>query len=108
MTSQFQETMDTPYPVCNDFTKVAHLLKEYGVCVIPDVFSSSECDSLMKDILLNTEVISGNQVDHNQPEQWTGDNLQPLERYGMYHNLLNNIKPVWEIRRDPRVKSTFK
>jgi hypothetical protein len=108
MTNQFQETTDTPYPVCNDFTKVASLLKEYGVCVIPDVFSSSECDSLMNDILLNTEVLSGNQVDHNQPEQWTGDNLPPQIRYGMYHNLLNNLKPAWEIRRDPRMKSIFK
>jgi len=108
MTSEPKQTMDTPYPVCSDLTKVASLLKEFGVCVIPNVFSNSECDSWMHNILSNIESISGNQVDHNQPDLWTEDKLPPQVRYGLYHNILNNTKSVWEIRRDPRMKSIFK
>jgi len=100
--------MDTPYPVCEDLTQVASLLKEYGVCVIPNVFSNSECNSLMTDILSNLEAISDNQVDRTKPEQWTADKLPPQIRFGMYHNLLTNLKPVWDVRRDPRMKTIFK
>lgn len=99
---------NTPYPVCSDLSKVTSLLKEYGVCVIPNVFTNTECDSWMGEIVSNMEAISGNQVNHKQPETWNGNKLPPQVRYGMYHNLLNNLRPVWEIRRDPRMKNIFK
>ena len=41
-----QENRD--YPVCSDLSQVPGLLKEYGVCVIPNVFSDKECDSWMQ------------------------------------------------------------
>jgi hypothetical protein len=108
MSSEPEIPIDTPYPICSNITKVASLLKEFGVCVIPDVFSTSECDSWMEKILSNIELLSGNEVDYNQPELWTEDKLPPQVRHGMYQKIINNIKPVWEIRRDPRMKGIFK
>ena len=99
---------ELPYPVSSDLTKVPSLLKEYGVVVIPNVFSSDECNSWMKEILLNMEAISGNHISHKDPETWTEDKLPPQRRYGLYNeHILNNLKPVWEIRRDPRMKEIF-
>jgi len=99
---------DLPYPVSSDQNKVPNLLKEYGVVVIPNVFSAEECNSWMKEILQNMEEISGNHINHEDPESWTEDKLPPQRRYGLYHeHILSNLKPVWEIRRDPRMKSIF-
>ena len=108
MDSNDKVTTDTPYPECSDLSQVAGLLKEYGVCVIPDVFSSSECDSWMKEILTCIEKLSGGQVHNDHPDQWTVDKLPPQVRYGLYQNVLNNLKPVWEVRRNPRMKKIFK
>lgn len=107
MASKYNVTTDAPYPVCNDLAKVASLLREYGVCVIPNVFSNSECDNWMKDILSNMELLSGNQVTYKCPELWTRDKLPPQVRDGLHHHIINNIKPIWEIRRDPRMKKIF-
>ena len=99
---------ELPYPVSSDLTKVPKLLKEYGVVVIPNVFTNEECNSWMREILLNMEAISGNNVNHKDPETWTEDKLPPQRRYGLYNeHILNNLKPVWEIRRDPRMKEIF-
>lgn len=108
MEPQSTDTQKIPYPVCDDISQVPSLLKEYGVCVIPNVFSNNECDSWMRKILSNIEAISGNEVDHTQPETWTVDKLPPQIRYGLYQNLVSNLQPVWEIRRDERLKSLFK
>ena len=108
MTSDYEETTDTPYPVCSDLSQIAGLLRKYGVCVIPGVFTRSECDSWMKEILSNIEIISGNQKNHKRPDQWTEDKFPPQVRYGLFQNIFNNLKPVWQIRRDPRMKNIFK
>ena len=99
----------TFYPVSDDLSQVPILLKEYGVVVIPNVFSDDECNDWMKEILSNIEAISGNQVNHEVPETWTKDKLPPQRRYGLYNeHILNNLKPVWEIRKDIRMKEIFK
>ena len=100
--------MNTQFPVCTDTSQVAFLLKEFGVCVIPDVFTSFECDTWMQEILSNIETLSGHQVNHKNPDSWTVDKLPPQIRYGLFQYLLNNLKPVWQIRRDPRWKNIFK
>ena len=99
--------MEEIYPICNDLTKVPSLFKEYGVCVIPNVFSDLECDTWMKDILHSMEKISDNQVNHNFPEEWSGNKLPIPVKYGCYQHVFNNLRPVWEIRRDPRLKEIF-
>ena len=63
----------TEYPVCRDITKVTSLLKEYGVCVIPDVFTDDECNSWMTDILTSMEILSGGKVNHLKPDSWKGE-----------------------------------
>lgn len=109
MASEGANLEKTPYPVSSDLSEVPSLLKEYGVVVIPNVFSNEECDSWMKEILLNIEAITGNQVNHETPETWKEDKLPPQRRCGLYNeHILNNLKPVWEIRRDPRMKDIFK
>ena len=30
-----------------------------------------------------------------------------MPRYGCYQHVFNNLRPVWEIRRDPRLKEIF-
>ena len=101
------DSKTTPYPVCTDLSKVTSLLKHYGVCVIPNVFTDQECDLCMKEILSNIETLSGNEVNHKYPNSWTTDKLPPQVRYGLYQNLVNNLRPVWEIRRDQRWKNIF-
>jgi hypothetical protein len=108
MASESSDVTNAPYPVCSDISKVTSLLKEYGVCVIPNVFSNAECDSWMEEILSNIETISGHQVNRNEPESWTVDKLPPQVRYGLYQSTVQNLRPVWEIRRDPRMKNIFK
>jgi hypothetical protein len=61
----------------------------------------------MKDILLSMEKISGNEVNHNFPEEWCGNKLPIPVKYGCYQHVFNNLRPVWEIRRDPRLKEIF-
>ena len=108
MSNQSIETDNLTYPVSSDLTKVPSLLKEYGVVVIPNVFSNEECNSWMKQILQNMEAISGNHINHEDPESWTEDKLPPQRRYGLYNeHILNNLKPVWEIRRDSRMQNIF-
>ena len=99
--------MEELYPICDDLSRVPSLFREYGVCVIPNVFSDSECDKWMKDILLSMEKISGNEVNHNFPEEWCGNKLPIPVKYGCYQHVFNNLRPVWEIRRDPRLKEIF-
>ena len=107
MPGNSKDKQTTSYPICSDLNKIASHLKEHGVCVIPNVFSSVECDSWMKEILSCIETLSGNKVDHNKPTEWSGDELPPQTRYGMHQYLVNNLKPIWEIRRDPRMKGIF-
>jgi len=108
MENQSTDLTITPYPICSDLSQVTTLLKEYGVCVIPNVFSNTECDAWVQEILSNMEAISGNAIRHKQPETGTGDKLPPQVRYGLYQQLLNNLRPVWELRRDHRWKNIFK
>ena len=102
------DTALLPYPVCGDILQVPGLLKKHGVCVIPDVFTSSECDAWMTDITRCMEVLSGGKIDRNKPGKWSSEHLPPVTRYGLYQNLLNNLEPVWQIRRDPRWRDIFK
>jgi len=96
------------YPVCQDLSRVAILLKEFGVCVIPDVFSSAECDSWMLDMVTSMEKLAGGKINHKKPNDWKGNHLPFAPQYGLYQHLLNNLKPVWQIRRDTRMKEIFK
>eukprot|EP00122_Pirum_gemmata_P013018 Pgem_evm1s12107 len=39
---------------------------------------------------------------------WVPKNLPPQTRYGMYQNIIPNLRPVWEIRQNENVYNIFK
>jgi len=45
---------------------------------------------------------------HNTKSTWIPQNLPPHGRFGLFKSLLNNLQPVWEIRRDPRLLEIFR
>lgn len=52
--------------------------RQYGVCVVKNVFSEQEVVSSIEKL--------GSGVDHNKPETWTNENLPSQVRPGMYQS----------------------
>ena len=95
-----------PYPTTTDLAQVPDLLREFGVCVIPDVFSANECAELMHEIVFSIEKLCPG-VKRRDPSTWTRSNLIPCVRHGLFQIVLNNLQPVWRIRRDERIREIF-
>merc|ERR1719336_2924508 len=104
------------YPVLkglDNLDKIAAALHEHGVVVIPNVFTSEECDGWMSRIIGCLEqlanVHSSGKVTKNLDlsskasikKTWVNRNLPPQVRYGLFQNYLSHLQPSWEIRKDP-------
>lgn len=85
-------------------TKSAELLKEWGVLVIEDVFTPSECREKVERIHDGFTTINPTL---NEPTAWTKENLPPIPRAGLFQRIFGNLPPVWEIRTDPRIRHIF-
>lgn len=59
--------------------------RQYGVCVVKNVFSEQECDSHIEEVVSSIEKL-GSGVDRNKPETWTNENLPSQVRPGMYQS----------------------
>jgi len=103
-----------------DIDKIATALHEHGVVVIPNVFSSEECNEWMSQIvgsiqeLANLDIYGKKTKNLNLSSQatiertWINKNLPPQVRYGLFKTMLSHLKPVWQIRKDPRLYEIFR
>lgn len=88
-------------------TKLIKIYTEDGVAVICDVFSETECNNWLNDMVTYIESLKTG-VDRNKiAKTWTTEALPPQTRPGLFQALLSNMPTVWEVRGDPRVKLLF-
>ena len=99
--------------------------KNQGVCVIKNVFSQSECDHYMGQIVSNISNIAPNSriagyYQNNQPVplyQIQSDSVSkskfntihdpPFTRPGLIQALFANLSAVWDVRTHDRVEQVF-
>lgn len=85
------------------------IISEYGVCVIPHIFTESECISLRDNIWCDLKTISGGTFDVLDTSTWSNyyDIINPIHnmiinKYGIGHS-----QAVWNIRQDLRIGNIF-
>lgn len=87
-----------------------HLIEqmiEDGFVVVNDVFEDDECDDYVDKILSHFESLDVG-FDRNNLDTWTEDKLPPQSGPGLFHSLVSNIQPVWDIRGNKNVGAIFK
>ena len=87
--------------------KLINNFTDEGIAVINDVFSDSECENYM-DNIVNDFVKLGTGIDVNDIKKtWTDYNLPPQTRPGLFQTLMSNSTTVWEIRANDNVRNIF-
>ena len=79
---------------------------EYGVCVLENAFTEAFCDQKVDEIVSIFESF-GTGVDRNNPATMSGYSVPIESKPGMFHGLVGNFPPVWEIRTAPIIKRVF-
>ena len=100
-----------PYQT-HDFTSINYEnlfsdLQADGVVVIKNVYEKNYCDNLMDRTLDNFEKLGSGVSRKNLKKTWTDENLPCQTRFGLFQSILGHIEPVWEVRRDEKIKKIF-
>eukprot|EP00056_Hartaetosiga_gracilis_P020916 m.21913 g.21913 ORF g.21913 m.21913 type:complete len:443 (-) comp8774_c0_seq1:87-1415(-) len=82
-------------------------LKEDGVVVVKNVFSSEEAQEKVRGIMGHLHTMC-DKLDPDDMSTWITDNLPGGPRFGMYQSLVGNLPAIWDLRTDDRVKKVFK
>lgn len=94
----------------NDVDFVNKLILKFkanGLVVINDIFSDSECDIMVDNIVNNfIKLCSG--IDKNKiSETWIPENLPSQTKSGLFQTLVSNLQTIWEIRSNQKIKTIF-
>jgi len=83
-------------------------LDENGVAVIPNVLSEAECITLRNEIWSELKHVTQNRFDVNNQNTWREFfKFYPLHSMLLQHFSLGHMKPVWNIRQNPKVCEVF-
>lgn len=89
-------------------SKLCTTFVEDGLAVITDIMDKPSCDKHVSDIMQSfTDLNTGIDI-KDIKNTWTDFNLPPQTRPGLFQTTMSNIKPVWIIRTDPKIKNIFK
>lgn len=96
--------LDTPeaYEACTA------LLKEWGVVVIPNVFSATECDTYMAGIGAAICGMSDGFKPAKATDTWKAEILPPWIRDGLFRTGISGHPAVTRIRSDDRMSNIFR
>tara|TARA_R110002050_G_scaffold295601_1_gene454624 strand:- start:1577 stop:2683 length:1107 start_codon:yes stop_codon:yes gene_type:complete len=90
-----------------DIDKAGSIIKEDGLVVITDVFTSEECLNFCNGIINDLCAISPNLDPEHIKQTWRPENLPSGPRDGMFHSLVANFPSVWKVRSDERFQTIF-
>jgi hypothetical protein len=80
--------------------------KEYGVCIVENVFTEEECDRNIDEVVSTIEKLGSN-VKRDDPKTWIAENLPSQVRPGMFQSILCNLPVIWRVRGDARIHQLF-
>jgi hypothetical protein len=84
------------------------VINEYGVCVIPNIFTEDECVGLRDQIWSGLSHITKNKFDVKKEESWVNFfDMKPLHSMMIQNYSVASMQPVWNIRQDPRIGEIF-
>lgn len=83
-------------------------LDKYGVCVIPDIFTESECIKLRDKIWEGIKHIQKDRFDINDKKTWMNFyDFFPSQSMLIQHFSIAHLQGVWDIRQDERIANIF-
>lgn len=89
----------------NNFIKI---LKKYGVCVIPNIFTEDECIQIRNKIWSGVKHIQKDRFDINDKKTWRNFyDFFPLHSMLIQHFSIAHLQGVWDIRQDERIGKIF-
>jgi len=87
-------------------SKLVEYVKEFGIVVIKNVMTPTECDGYTERTVSALEQVSD--FKKNDLKTWVPGNLPPQVRPGMFHEIICNIPCINEIRFNPNILKIFK
>lgn len=82
-------------------------LKNDRVVVVTDIYKKSKCDNLIHQCLDNFEKLGTGFSKQNLEKTWDSDILPDQTAFGLFHNLVGHIDPIWEVRNNSDIESIF-
>ena len=84
------------------------VLKEYGVCVIPNIFTNDECIKLQNDIWNDINYIQQNRFNINDQSTWKYFyDFLPLHAMLIQHHSIAHLQSIWNIRQNELIGDIF-